>query len=132
MQHVSSPPPPCLPNCCLQNVGDVQTQQDSSQLTSVSRTNLSTQFYAAFSFSRHQTATSFLTATLISSQSLLGTYPPACAAPQLSPLPGQKKTAPYLVGTHRTDHTADLSVLLRLQVNSLALVVPAKSSTRNT
>lgn len=38
----------------------------------------------------------------------------------------KKKGAHYLIGTHRTDHTADLSVLFRLQVNSLALVVPAK------
>lgn len=36
------------------------------------------------------------------------------------------KSSHNLVGTHRTDHTADLRVLLRLQVNSLALVVPAK------
>lgn len=32
---------------------------------------------------------------------------------------------PDLVGAHRTDDTADLSVLFRLQVNGLALVVPS-------
>lgn len=36
------------------------------------------------------------------------------------------KSSHNLVGTHRTDHTADLRVLFRLQVNSLALVIPAK------
>lgn len=40
--------------------------------------------------------------------------------------PMKPRAATYLVGAHRTDDTADLSVLFRLQVNGLALVVPAK------
>lgn len=42
------------------------------------------------------------------------------------------RAATYLVGAHRTDDTADLSVLFRLQVNGLALVVPAKIKQQTT
>lgn len=47
--------------------------------------------------------------------------------PQVDPHLGAVAGFPHpdLVGTHRTDHTADLRVLFRLQVNSLALVVPS-------
>lgn len=53
--------------------------------------------------------------------SIFSSYKPMSSPPVLT-----NKSSHNLVGTHRTDHTADLRVLLRLQVNSLALVVPAK------
>lgn len=36
----------------------------------------------------------------------------------------------YLVGSHRADHAAQFLVVLRLQVDGLALVVPAKTRTQ--
>lgn len=41
-----------------------------------------------------------------------------------------KKSDSYLIGSHRADHTAQFLVVLGLQVDGLALVVPAENRTQ--
>ena len=41
-----------------------------------------------------------------------------------------REFGPYLIGSNRADHTAQFLVVLGLQVDGLALVVPAQNRTQ--